>query len=68
MAVIRSTRRTPKKKTEVVEEPVMRVLPRNCADCVNAIFDEQWGEYKCKAKQCVIYNPEKTCADYKKRQ
>ena len=40
---------------------VIRRRPRNkgvkCVDCANAIFDERWGEYKCKVRQIKISNP-----------
>lgn len=39
---------------------VIRRRPRSktvkCIDCANAIFNEQWGEYKCKVKQRSIAN------------
>lgn len=28
-----------------------------CVDCVNSIFDDQWGEYKCRIRQIRITNP-----------
>lgn len=31
-----------------------RRLGSRCADCANAIFDEQWGEFKCRARQIRI--------------
>lgn len=30
---------------------------RICKTCEHCIFDEQWGEYKCKKHQHRIYNP-----------
>lgn len=27
----------------------------NCANCKHAVFDEQWGEYKCKVFERRIY-------------
>jgi hypothetical protein len=40
----------------------------NCKTCKNAIFDETWGEYKCKARETVIYIllDSNECSDYKK--
>ena len=40
----------------------------NCLKCKHAIFDEQWGEYKCGILKHRIYNPEAHtgCKDYKK--
>lgn len=40
----------------------------NCYTCKNAIFDEQWGEYKCRLRKKYIYNVESNtgCKDYKK--
>lgn len=39
---------------------------KNCQDCAHSIFDEQWGEYKCKIVQHRIYNADKyvVCKDY----
>ena len=38
-----------------------------CIDCANAIFDELWGEYKCKIKKRRIYgaNEHTDCKDFK---
>lgn len=40
----------------------------NCETCLNAIFNELWGEYKCKVYQHTVYFPEELtgCKDYKK--
>lgn len=27
----------------------------NCKDCAHSIFDEKWGEYKCKKHQRTVY-------------
>lgn len=27
----------------------------NCKDCKHSVFDEHWGEYKCKVYDHVIY-------------
>lgn len=35
------------------------------ATCENAIFDERWGEYKCKARQHRIPDVEQYCTDCK---
>lgn len=39
-----------------------------CDDCKHMVFDEQWGEYKCKKKLIRIYKPEEqeNCKDYTK--
>lgn len=39
-----------------------------CAECSHSIFDEQWGEYKCKIVQHRIYDVDRkvACKDYKK--
>ena len=39
----------------------------NCKDCEHAVFDETWGEYKCKFHGHVIYKPEtkENCEGYK---
>lgn len=29
----------------------------NCKNCKHAIFDEVWGDYKCKINYLVIYDP-----------
>lgn len=26
----------------------------NCKDCAHAIFDETWGEYKCRERECKV--------------
>lgn len=41
----------------------------NCKTCANAIFNEQWGEYKCKVFQKTIYDPSRIlgCEAYKKK-
>ena len=40
----------------------------NCYNCQNAVFDEVFGEYKCRVRKMYIYDvPSKTgCKDYKK--
>lgn len=43
----------------------------SCKTCSNCIFDETWGEYKCKAQEKRIQNPHLggiRCKDYKKGQ
>ena len=39
-----------------------------CPECVNVIFDEIFGEYKCKILKRRIRKPEEhtNCKDYKK--
>lgn len=41
----------------------------NCTNCEHAVFDELWGEYKCKKREQRIYIllDSKECADYKKK-
>lgn len=41
---------------------------QNCTTCENAIFDELWGEYKCKVRQTTIpiLLDSTECSDYKK--
>ena len=40
-----------------------------CVNCEHAVFDEQWGEYKCKKKHYTIYYDSESanCKDYKKK-
>ena len=40
----------------------------SCKNCANAIFDEVWGEYKCKVRNIRIYDVDEqiTCPDHKK--
>lgn len=40
-----------------------------CPDCENAIFDDVWGEYKCKIRKIRINDPNKysNCKDFKKK-
>ena len=37
-----------------------------CSSCAHAIFDEQWGEWKCKKNGTRIYDISKAsfCKDY----
>ena len=43
------------------------LIMANCVNCEHAIFDEHWGEYKCKIKKHVVYNYEHVgCDSYKK--
>lgn len=39
----------------------------SCANCEFAIFDETWGDYKCKKLHRRVYDPEshKPCDAYK---
>ncbi len=36
-----------------------------CMSCKKAIFDPLWGEYRCLAKQHIIYTMPLECSDYK---
>lgn len=40
-----------------------------CPDCENAVFDDLWGEYKCKARKIRISDPNKytNCKEFKKK-
>lgn len=40
----------------------------NCTTCGNAVFDPQWGEYKCKVRKTTVYIllDSSECASYKK--
>ena len=42
---------------------------RICKTCEHCIFNEKWGEVKCKKYQHVIPNPESrtACAEYSKK-
>ena len=31
----------------------------HCKYCEHSIFNEQWGEWKCKKFELTVYNPEK---------
>lgn len=37
-----------------------------CSSCAHAIFDETWGEWKCKVSETRIYDTSKAsfCKDY----
>lgn len=39
---------------------------QNCKTCGNAVYDEQWGCYKCSVYQQRIKNPNRylDCEDY----
>ena len=41
----------------------------DCAACVHSIFDETWGEYKCKVKKITIYDikDHRDCKSFKKQ-
>jgi hypothetical protein len=41
---------------------------KDCTNCANALFDEVWGEYKCKEVCHVIYDTDGQvdCIYYKK--
>ena len=41
-----------------------------CSECVHAIFDPLWGEYKCEILKTVAPGPSGVigCKDYKKGQ
>ena len=36
----------------------MEKKSQTCGDCAYSIFDDQWGEYKCKARKVNIPCPE----------
>lgn len=40
-----------------------------CTTCEHAVFDELWGEYKCKKKHRKVYKDAESakCEDYKKK-
>ena len=40
----------------------------NCKNCEHSVFDELWGEYKCKARGTRIYIllNSSECSSYKK--
>lgn len=42
---------------------------RNCKTCEYSVFDETWGEYKCKERKLRIYNLErsKECEFYSEK-
>lgn len=42
---------------------------KTCKTCEHCIFNEQWGEIKCKKYQHIIYNPENRsgCTGYSKK-
>lgn len=41
-----------------------------CKNCASYIFDEKWGEYKCKVYQHRIYDIDRyiDCRDHTKKQ
>ena len=41
-----------------------------CISCVHSIFDELWGEFKCKKRECVIYEltPYLSCEYYEEEE
>lgn len=48
----------------------MARMVTHCMDCEHSIFCSGWSEYKCRIKECRIYEPEKEarkCKDFKKK-
>lgn len=41
---------------------------KKCSTCEYAIFDELWGEFKCKKLGIRIYATRVTCNKYKKKE
>lgn len=39
-----------------------------CQTCKHSVFDEKWGEYKCKATHRRVYDDPDDCEHYKKAQ
>lgn len=39
-------------------------MSKLCTSCKKAIFDPLWGEYKCIAKQHVVYTMPLECSTY----
>lgn len=39
----------------------------NCKTCANALFNQLWGDWKCKISGLYCYDPSKNegCEDYK---
>ena len=46
-----------------------KLLDYKCRTCANCLFDEQWGEFKCKAHEIRLYNVTKIyqCDEYEKK-
>lgn len=43
---------------------------KHCKDCVHSIFDETWGDYKCKELKIKVYTPvyqASACKMYEKK-
>lgn len=40
-------------------------MESNCTTCKHAVFDEMWGEYKCKERHIRVYDILNDCKDYK---
>lgn len=40
-----------------------------CEECQHAVFDETWGEYKCKVRHLRVYKPGRTvkCEWFRKK-
>ena len=42
-------------------------MSENCKTCEHAIFDEIWGDYKCKKYEIIVHPDERLdCESYKK--
>ena len=43
-------------------------MATNCKSCKNAIFDPNWGEYKCSVLTIRVYGTEREdCIHYKRK-
>lgn len=42
---------------------------RHCKDCIHSIFNEQWGDYRCKKFTATIYDNYRatTCQYFEER-
>lgn len=42
-------------------------MVHKCFECANSIFDETWGEYKCKVTRMAVLKPIRHdgCKEYK---
>ena len=50
------------------EQRVRRRVKSKCLTCSNALYDEKWGEYKCKVRKTRIRDIDKYifCEHYKR--
>ena len=47
------------------EKTIVSRSPKKCKTCANALFNETWGDYKCRVDGYYVYTDPGDCKDYK---